>query len=289
MANATENTEKKDWIFIRTKGSPAVKEAILHTDNIIYSYKLGAYLLPKIELQAAHPGIKAGFITDHAKQLFIKDFKGAEIDSTTRNSIGTCYSPEVGEKIFEEKSAKIKEALAKKGSQTEAKEDVSEISEPVTEEKVAEEYTKAANKVYMRLNLKTNPTLLDAVHKTPGMHYQASTKTWNMPKDQLASAHPQLKSADVQIFDNYGQIFKNHEQAVQIDGALRESIGSQYNEALGNKLFAEYKAKHPDKNTQNKTQTQSYSHKKTATKTQTKEPQKQVQVQKKQYNNYRGR
>ena len=287
MANATENTEKKDWIFIRTKGDPAVKEAILHTDNIIYSYKLGAYLLPKIELQAAHPGIKAGFITDHARELFIKDFKGAEIDSTTRNSIGTCYSPEVGEKIFEEKSAKIKEALAKKGSQTEAKEDVSEISEPVTEEKVAEEYTKAANKVYMRLNLKTNPTLLDAVHKTPGMHYQASTKTWNMPKDQLASAHPQLKSADVHIFDNYGQIFKNHEQAVQIDGALRESIGTQYNEALGNKLFAEYKAKHSDKNTQNKTQTQSYSHKKTATKTQTKEPQKQVQ--KKQYNNYRGR
>lgn len=281
MANVTENTEKKDWIFIRTKGDPAVKEAILHTDNIIYSYKLGAYLLPKIELPAAHPGIKAGFITDHAKQLFIKDFKGAEIDSTTRNTIGTCYSNELGEKIFEEKSAKIKEALAKKGSQTEAKEDVSELSEPVTEEKVAEEYTKAANKVYLRLNLKTNPTLLDAVHKTPGMHYQASTKTWNMPKDQLASAHPQLKSADVQIFDNYGQIFKNHEQAVQIDGALRELIGTQYNEALGNKLFAEYKAKHSDKNTQN------YSHKKTATKTQTKEPQKQVQ--KKQYNNYRGR
>lgn len=279
MANVTENTEKKDWIFIRTKGDPAVKEAILHTDNIIYSYKLGAYLLPKIELPAAHPGIKAGFITDHAKQLFIKDFKGAEIDSTTRNTIGTCYSNELGEKIFEEKSAKIKEALAK--------EDVSELSEPVTEEKVAEEYTKAANKVYLRLNLKTNPTLLDAVHKTPGMHYQASTKTWNMPKDQLASAHPQLKSADVQIFDNYGQIFKNHEQAVQIDGALRELIGTQYNEALGNKLFAEYKAKHSDKNTQNKTQTQSYSHKKTATKTQTKEPQKQVQ--KKQYNNYRGR
>ena len=37
MANATENTEKKDWIFIRTKGDPAVKDAILHTDNIIYS------------------------------------------------------------------------------------------------------------------------------------------------------------------------------------------------------------------------------------------------------------
>lgn len=287
MANSTDKNEKKDWIFIRTKGDPAVKDAILHTDNIIYSYKLGAYLLPKIELPAAHPGIKAGFITDNAKQLFIKDFKGAEIDSTTRNSIGTCYSPEVGEKIFDEKSAKIKEALAKKGSQTEAKEDVSELSEPVTEEKVAEEYTKAANKVYLRLNLKNNPTLLDAVHKTPGMHYQASTKTWNMPKDQLASAHPQLKSFDVQIFDNYGQIFKNHEQAVQIDGALRETIGTQYNEALGNKLFAEYKAKHSDKNTQNKTQTQSYSHKKTATKTQTKEPQKQVQ--KKQYNNYRGR
>ena len=282
MANATENTEKKDWIFIRTKGDPAVKDAILHTDNIIYSYKLGAYLLPKIELPAAHPGIKAGFITDHAKQLYIKDFKGAEIDSTTRNTIGTCYSNELGEKIFEEKSAKIKEALAKKGSQPEAKEDVSEPAEPVTEEKVAEEYTKASNKVYLRLNLKNNPTLLDAVHKTPGMHYQASTKTWNMPKDQLASAHPQLKSADVQIFDNYGQIFKNHEQAVQIDGALRETIGSKYNEALGNKLFNAYKAKHNDaKNTHTQTQT----HKNTATHTQTKEPQKQVQ--KKQY--YRGR
>lgn len=282
MANSTDKNEKKDWIFIRTKGDPAVKDAILHTDNIIYSYKLGAYLLPKIELPAAHPGIKAGFITDHAKQLYIKDFKGAEIDSTTRNTIGTCYSNELGEKIFEEKSAKIKEALAKKGSQPEAKEDVSEPAEPVTEEKVAEEYTKASNKVYLRLNLKNNPTLLDAVHKTPGMHYQASTKTWNMPKDQLASAHPQLKSADVQIFDNYGQIFKNHEQAVQIDGALRETIGSSYNEALGNKLFNAYKAKHNDaKNTHTQTQ----SHKNTATHTQTKEPQKQVQ--KKQY--YRGR
>lgn len=282
MANSTDKNEKKDWIFIRTKGDPAVKDAILHTDNIIYLYKLGAYLLPKIELPAAHPGIKAGFITDNSKELFIKDFKGAEIDSTTRNTIGTCYSNELGEKIFEEKSAKIKEALAKKGSQPEAKEDVAEPEEPVTEEKVAEEYTKASNKVYLRLNLKNNPTLIDAVHKTPGMHYQASTKTWNMSKDQLASAHPQLKSADVQIFDNYGQIFKNHEQAVQIDGALRETIGSSYNEALGNKLFNAYKAKHNDaKNTHTQTQT----HKNTATHTQTKEPQKQVQ--KKQY--YRGR
>ena len=118
MKNKSDNANK-NWVYVRPMGNPAVKDACLHTPNMFFSYKAGAYMIPKNELPAAHPGIKAGFITESYKELLVKDFQGKQIDSTLRSSIGQVFSQEMGEQTYKEFLDRVNNAKNKPVEQKE--------------------------------------------------------------------------------------------------------------------------------------------------------------------------
>ena len=120
MKNKSDNANK-NWVYVRPMGNPAVKDACLHTPNMFFSYKAGAYMIPKNELPAAHPGIKAGFITESYKELLVKDFQGKQIDSTLRSSIGQVFSHEIGEQTYKEFLDRVNNAKNKPVEQKEQK------------------------------------------------------------------------------------------------------------------------------------------------------------------------
>jgi hypothetical protein len=262
MKNKSDNANK-NWVYVRPMGNPAVKDACLHTPNMFFSYKAGAYILPKNELPAAHPGIKAGFITESYKELLVKDFQGKQIDSTLRSSIGQVFSQEMGEQTYKEFLDRVNNA---KNKPVEQKEQATTQNEKDVNEEVKKNHVPLA---FIRGTKELN----EALHMTPGIRFSMSTKLWYLPLTDLAKAHPMLKQASV--YDSLSNVFTKG--GTQISAALRETIGTQYDEKLGQEMLTAYKEKKSQQNTN--TEKRVYEQKKTQTNTQTqKQEEKQVQT-----------
>ena len=118
--------------------------------------------------------------------------------------------------------------------------------------------------------------LNEALHMTPGIRFSMSTKLWSLPLTDLAKAHPMLKQASV--YDSLSNVFTKG--GAQISSALRETIGTQYDDKLGQEMLTAYKEKKSQQNTN--TEKRVYEQKKTQTNTQT-QKQEDKQVQKKHY------
>lgn len=137
---------------------------------------------------------------------------------------------------------------------------------PKNEKEVNEEVKK--NHVPLAF-IRGTKELNEALHMTPGIRFSMSTKLWSLPLTDLAKAHPMLKQASV--YDSLSNVFTKG--GTQISAALRETIGTQYDEKLGQEMLTAYKEKKSQQNTN--TEKRVYEQKKTQTNTQT---QKQVQT-----------
>lgn len=259
MENKSDNA--KNWVYVRPMGNPDVKDACLHTPNMFYSYKAGAYMMPKAELPAAHPGIKAGFITESFKDLLVKDFQGKQIDSTLRSSIGQVYSQEMGDQAYKEFLDRVANAKNKPTEQKEqtTTENVKEVNEETKKNHVPLAFIRGTK------------DLNEALHMTPNAHFNMGTKLWSVPLTDLVKAHPMLKQAS--IYDSLSNVLTKG--GTQISATLREIIGTQYDEKLGQEMLNAYKDKKAQQNTNSEKRV--YEQKKTQTYTQ-KQEEKQVQT-----------
>lgn len=226
----SETNEKKDWVYIRPMGNPAVNDACKHSPNMFFFKKVGAWMIEKSELPACHPDVALGFITDKVSELKVKDFQGQQVEATVRSSIGTCYSQELGEQIAKDREAK--NALYAEG--------LNANSEATVDEVAAQAEKPKREIVYIIGSSKLN----DALHSTPGVFFNVKNKFWTLSKDKLATAHPLLKTAH--IFDSFKQLMTK--QGTQISSELRETIGTKFDAKLGNEKLAQYKAKKAENN-----------------------------------------
>ena len=234
--SVSNNTEKKDWVYIRPMGNSAVNNACKHSPNMFYFAKVGAWMIEKSELPTCHPDVALGFITDKVSELKVKDFQGQQVDATVRSSIGTCYSQELGEQIAkdrEERNAQYAESSLNANSDTPVDESAAQTEKPKREI------------VYIIGSSKLN----DALHSTPGIFFNVKNKFWTLSKDKLATAHPLLKTAH--IYDSFKQLMTK--QGNQISSELRETIGTKFDAKLGNEKLAQYKAKKNEKLAESKT------------------------------------
>lgn len=259
-----ENIEnaKKEYVTIDIKNNDhtvteKLKFALQHCEKYSAVHKkgdgkviFGLYSMDKALLSDAHPDLKDAKITEKVGDKYV------EIDATTKNLIGKTYSAERGDERYAERLAFIAEKNEKSAnSATNSDKDEQKAETAETEKKV---YIRSTKELIDPLrasgaNFKTvidwkNP-VTDANGKVT--HKPALNKDGNeihyyvLPLAELPKAHPDLRNAS--IYYSLKDFFTKN--GTQISDNDRASIGTQYDETLGNKRIAEAEQKKTQRET----------------------------------------
>lgn len=210
MAN-TENTEKKEYVTLNLtdkdgKIDSKLMDALMHSDVAYFNQKQkGTFNVYKDDLPQLHPDLANALITER------KNGKIDKLDATTINSIGKRYSESAGLEAFNRRKGNAPVYIR------------------YNKDKVTLDELRASGAEFKTEHMKDKKTGEDI-----------EITFYQLPKKDLKQAHPNLKKAD--IFVEYVELFVKDNQGKQITQAERDSIGTEYDERLGNQRVEEAKA-----------------------------------------------
>lgn len=216
--------ENKEYVYIRapmpkSEAFEKFQNVAHHSANCFFSAKSKLWMIEKDALTTAHPGLKDYPLYPNREEFFTKG--GNQLDDTVKNSIGTAYTKQLGEKVFKEYETH-QANWAKSHPETEAQ----EAKEQASEQK------EAPKKAYYYV--KSDKEHVAVFHQTEGAKWLGQAKVWSIPADKIASAHPDIAKFDV--FANYEDVKANKPLQAK-DKAI---IGKKFDAEVGKKLLAEH-------------------------------------------------